>query len=757
MSVWDTNTAAQRGFAKESQVSRADVLQLNEEGAADVCDVLEEIGLSPKTGWYASILLYAAGGLITALLYMLRPDEIPVGVFVLSLFAITMAFISVFGAVYFTNANWATHMRLGAGCTIFFIGAFVAGPARIAFILLPLFVLVTPAFLYGWRFAIPYAFLVTIIAFTVILLTELPARFAHAWIAIGAIWMIVASFMVAENTTRKLARQNRRLAYTDPLTGIANTRRLRERLIEALHTPEGDGEQFALFAIDLDNFKLVNDNFDHTMGDRVLRAVAEELTRELEPGDLVARRGGDEFSVLASDPAQRDLDEYARRLAGAISHARMRTCPQVTPSGSIAYVLSRPADTMAKVLQRADDALHDVKRAFHADHGDREQAEIRMIAAVESPRAERRGSVSSVAAAIERAYAPRERSRIEEFELGTERFLNWAKGLNPYWSISAVALVVPGCSILFLTLIGSLEQLPMHVGLLCGAGYLCLSACGLWASAHDWPVRVLHVGFIGASAITTWLVWAAGDTGEALLDIYPVLVLYAFYFLTPREAFPYLIVLMALFTWFGLTQDYLYGGLRAGITDTVVVVMAILVTKVRHVTLRFVKLHEQLSEIDALTGLANVRALETRVDDVVRAAARKPEPPVIVTIDLDTFKQVNDRYNHTVGDQTLEAVARAISEAVRSEDLVARRGGDEFFIVFEQATEAHVAAVIKRLHKAIRHNRRRICPDLLPTASIGTVVWRRGETGTEFLARADRAMHDEKLETRSRGYERATA
>jgi diguanylate cyclase (GGDEF)-like protein len=575
-------------------------------------------------------------------------------------------------------------------------------------------------------------------------------------VTVGAQWMIVVSFMAAEHTTRRLARLNRTLAYSDPMTEIPNMRRLRERLGAALNKPDGIAKPFALFAIDLDNFKLVNDKYDHGTGDRVLRAVAEALTDTVDASDLVARRGGDEFSVFVSDPDERDLDALARRLAIAIGRARTRTCLQVTPSGCVAYVRSVEGDTIASVLQRADDALHDAKHAFHARYDKHDGAEVRVVSNLPdaSPaRSSRTASFDRVAAAVNRAYSPRRSAAGVDMERRIDALRRWWSELNPLWSFSAVALPPAGFSLIFLTLAGLLHPLPLVVGVVSGSGFFILAGCGIWASGHGWPVRIMHLGFIWATLLTVWATYAAGSSGAALIDIFPVLALYAIFFLGPREALPYLVALMAVYSTFAIAGGYAYGTLRAGITATVVLAAAALVTKVRAVTVRFARTNAELSEVDPLTGLANTRALGFRVADAIERASRASRAgtrPSILTVDLDKFKLVNDRYSHSVGDQVIESVARAIAETVRADELVARRGGDEFFVLFEHTGQDQVGSVIDRLYAAIQHTRLRLCPDLPSSASIGIVAWREGESADDFLHRADLAMHDEKLSTRAR-------
>jgi len=88
------------------------------------------------------------------------------------------------------------------------------------------------------------------------------------------------------------------LAHHDPLTGLPNRMRFRQRLETALQTAARDGEELAVHYLDLDGFKPVNDTFGHAAGDMLLKEVAERLKSVLRAGDLVARLGGDEFAIL---------------------------------------------------------------------------------------------------------------------------------------------------------------------------------------------------------------------------------------------------------------------------------------------------------------------------------------------------------------------------------------------------------------------------------------------------------------------------
>jgi diguanylate cyclase len=108
-----------------------------------------------------------------------------------------------------------------------------------------------------------------------------------------------------------------------------------------------------------------------------------------------------------------------------------------------------------------------------------------------------------------------------------------------------------------------------------------------------------------------------------------------------------------------------------------------------------------MSSRDALTGLANRRSFELALAREIDRVARAGEPALLLALDIDHFKQVNDTHGHASGDVVLKAVAKALLDCVRPMDLVARVGGEEFAIVMPNCAPAFGQAVAERVRRRV--------------------------------------------------------
>ena len=141
-----------------------------------------------------------------------------------------------------------------------------------------------------------------------------------------------------------------------------------------------------------------------------------------------------------------------------------------------------------------------------------------------------------------------------------------------------------------------------------------------------------------------------------------------------------------------------------------------------------------LAGTDELTGLANRRAWQELLTRELGVAARIGKPLSVVLIDLDFFKDYNDKHGHLAGDRLLLATTSAWHHVLRESDVLARWGGDEFSLLLPACGAGQALDVIERLRAA--------CSDL--QFSAGVAEWRPGHTAQELLTAADEALYKAK-------------
>jgi len=168
---------------------------------------------------------------------------------------------------------------------------------------------------------------------------------------------------VARDAAANIELRNlRALAAEDPLTGLANRRTLVSALTDAA-TKLSDGRKHALFLIDLDHFKRVNDRYGHSLGDRVLQVVAERLRTVTRPSDLLARLGGDEFAVLSYDIDRDFALEIGLRFVEAVDREIFVGGHSFRIGISIgAAVIPDDGIAAKEIIENADLAMYAAKR-----------------------------------------------------------------------------------------------------------------------------------------------------------------------------------------------------------------------------------------------------------------------------------------------------------------------------------------------------------------------------------------------------------
>jgi len=157
----------------------------------------------------------------------------------------------------------------------------------------------------------------------------------------------------------------------------------------------------------------------------------------------------------------------------------------------------------------------------------------------------------------------------------------------------------------------------------------------------------------------------------------------------------------------------------------------------RTARIRFLALH------DPLTGLPNRSLLNDHLNRNLRSARREGSRFALMFIDLDGFKQINDQYGHDAGDDLLSILSGRMIDQLRSSDICARIGGDEFVVLLEKITSSAAAGqVADKLLACLSHPVRRGQQTLQVSASIGIALYPQdGDTADALLTRADDAMY----------------
>jgi len=149
---------------------------------------------------------------------------------------------------------------------------------------------------------------------------------------------------------------------------------------------------------------------------------------------------------------------------------------------------------------------------------------------------------------------------------------------------------------------------------------------------------------------------------------------------------------------------------------------------------------EKLARIDALTDLSNRRMLEEALPREAARAERLQERLSLIFADLDRFKSINDRFGHKAGDQVLIRAGAVFKSQLRSYDVAARYGGDEFVLLLPGTPLDAALAVAERIRQDLAASEVQECPRQI-TASLGVAGRAAGEAAGDLLARADAALY----------------
>jgi len=184
----------------------------------------------------------------------------------------------------------------------------------------------------------------------------------------------------------------------------------------------------------------------------------------------------------------------------------------------------------------------------------------------------------------------------------------------------------------------------------------------------------------------------------------------------------------------------------------IVLVLLMHATLMALVVTRLLGQLQQLARRDALTGLLNRRAMHAALDQHARRHRRAADTFSVLMIDVDHFKDVNDRHGHEAGDRALMHISRLMAQALRAQDRLARFGGEEFVVLLPASNLARALAEAESLRLQVRGQPLQLGELSVPlSVSIGVAEWAgAGEDLSRLLARADDALYRAKRLGRDR-------
>jgi diguanylate cyclase (GGDEF)-like protein len=175
---------------------------------------------------------------------------------------------------------------------------------------------------------------------------------------------LIKSLSVANENYRKAERKIKRFAFYDVLTGLPNRRKLLDHMNDSIKLSRRESKKFAVFMLDLDKFKAVNDTLGHEAGDDLLKQVSVRIKARLRDSDMVARLGGDEFViVLANCPINEDAEKVANEVIADLTVPFALSDGNVAQIGASIGISFYPQNgiTPEKLIKAADVGLYQAK------------------------------------------------------------------------------------------------------------------------------------------------------------------------------------------------------------------------------------------------------------------------------------------------------------------------------------------------------------------------------------------------------------
>jgi diguanylate cyclase (GGDEF)-like protein len=287
------------------------------------------------------------------------------------------------------------------------------------------------------------------------------------------------------------------------------------------------------------------------------------------------------------------------------------------------------------------------------------------------------------------------------------------------------------------------------------AGFVLLFRYLRWCTREArWNLAIQTWGMI---AFITLVLCYTGKSGSPLLNLYLLVIITCAITLGKVMTLLEVLLIAACYLSMGYADygsDIISPGtfttLMANFSPFLLVayVTSLLAEDIRHAKRKITV----LSQTDELTGLLNMRTFSTLLDKELSMVGRYPHPFTLMMIDVDGLKKVNDHFGHVAGTRLLKTVAGSISDCVRTSDVLARYGGDEFVILMPHTRSEAARIAAERIRAAIHRSSFDINGQhIAASASIGIASYPEGiDTAGDVLEKADVALYKSKQSGRDR-------
>jgi diguanylate cyclase (GGDEF)-like protein len=500
---------------------------------------------------------------------------------------------------------------------------------------------------------------------------------------------------------RSHLRRANKLPVRNPLTGLPGNLLLQAELERQI----GQNTPFALIYIDLDNFKAFNDAYGFARGDRAIHMLASVLAEVAPREDFLGHIGGDDFALVhfgggpeelcqriieAFDSRVRELYDSVDIQRGFLRGVDRHGVPRQFGILSLSISVVSAEDGRFSNVDEISKVAAEVKAAAKSISGSSFVFDRRL--SDHAPRAERRGQRRPAALLI----YPHE---------GLRASIATSLRLQGYRPLIAADVV---------------------------------DAQGLLARTPD-PVLMVAE----PSDPVVWQIWRALPVPAPLIVVASDQAA-----ADAANANGAAAVVLATDNLVDFTDQLLVHLPRAEITEGSDQHYAP-GTLIRALQARALDMEREANE-DSLTLLGNRRFADRRLAELCDHARATGRPMALLMADLDRFKQVNDQYGHTVGNEVLRSAAELMRGVFRTNDVVARYGGEEFLALLPDTPLSEAVALAEQLRAAVEaHNWALVHEGLALTISVG-VVELDARTGAEAVDEADRRLYVAKHAGRNR-------